>query len=187
MTYDRAMRRAVWLLVIAACTKSKRDQPAHPVPPVAVHEQVIDAAPPDAPPAHTELALLHRDMCLGTCPVYTVTVFENGDVEYDGRDFVKQQGRHDGHLTPDEVRELRAAFAKAGWSGFATAYTNEDATDHPSAQIAFTDHGKRKLVDHYHGDFHAPKELSSLEAEVDRIVHIEQFIGTPEERAHLKP
>jgi len=35
-----------------------------------------------------------QTVCFGTCPIYKVTLWENGDADYEGIDFVKTKGRH---------------------------------------------------------------------------------------------
>jgi hypothetical protein len=35
---------------------------------------------------------MSRGVCFGTCPVYTVTVYGNGSVFYEGRMFVEKEG-----------------------------------------------------------------------------------------------
>ena len=57
-------------------------------------------------------------------------------------------------------------------------------TDAPTSVVSLGDGAQKKTVRHYHGDSAAPAELSKLEDEIDAIVHIEQWIGTPEERAN---
>ena len=43
-----------------------------------------------------------------------------------------------------------------------------------------------KTVHHYHGDHSAPEALTKLEDRFDQIVDIQQWIGTPDERAKLR-
>jgi Domain of unknown function (DUF6438) len=148
------------------------------------------APPPDDPagPAarHEPLVTLERTPCFGFCPVYKVTIFRDGIVEYEGKRFVKVQGRATGRLSASQLAELRALFARNGYLQLASSYQKQQATDLPSAFTSYSPaSGRTKSVKHYLGDFSAPEALTRVEEGIDRSVHIEQWIGTPEERQHL--
>ena len=46
---------------------------------------------------------LERTACFGTCPIYTITILENGDVLYDGKDFVAVKGGQKTEIDPETV------------------------------------------------------------------------------------
>jgi hypothetical protein len=137
------------------------------------------------PAAGKLMASLQRTACYGTCPIYKVTVFSDGTLKYEGERFVKKTGAQSGTISPAELAELRKAFAQADYFALHDKYESYDVTDNPSA-ITFFDDGKRKkTIAHYHGDRSAPEALRTLEDRIDALVHIERFIGTPDERRKI--
>ena len=128
---------------------------------------------------------LERTACYGSCPIYKIVVKGDGTVTYDGERFVKLTGHHAGTLPPERLAELAAAFDKAGYFRFEDAYTAYNVTDHPSAVTSYKDAARSKRIDHYHGDRSAPRELTALEDEIDRVVGTDRWIGTEKEREAL--
>lgn len=180
--YRREMR--IWLtalLALAACggrTAAEPDQ---------AHDHELSNHAPAPTGAHVLLASLSRTACYGWCPIYTVTVYRDGVVEYDGERFVKTKGKATWHLAPDELAALDTLFTSHGYLSLAAEYTHEDVTDNPSANTAYQPAGgAAKSVTHYHGDMNAPKALDEIETGFDRIVHTETWIGTEQERQSLK-
>jgi Domain of unknown function (DUF6438) len=153
------------------------------------------APPPSAPPAnrggtpagaHTPLATLERTACFGWCPVYKLTIFRDGVVEYDGDDYVKTRGHAVGHLPPETLDALDRLFLSNHYLDLAPAYEDYDVTDLPSTNTSYTPAGgATKAVRHYHGDHDAPAALTTVEDAVDRLVHVEQWIGSEAEREKL--
>jgi len=173
-----AMRASILLLLGVAASACR-----HPAPrPTPLEGRA--AEPP--PGAHEHLASIERTACFGWCPVYTLTVFRDGAVEYEGKDFVKLKGKATDHLRPDQLAALDDLFRKHGYLSLADSYEDYEVTDNPSVYTAYTPPGgKRKDVRHYLGDHKAPVVLGEVEDGVDRIVHVEQWIGTPKERREL--
>jgi hypothetical protein len=136
--------------------------------------------------APEKLVTLDRTACYGWCPVYSIAVYTDGTLEYNGVSWVKTKGKQKAKVTQAQLAALEKAFADAGYLALADTYTNRDVTDNPSCNTSFLAKGKRKSVAHYHGDRSAPEKLAKLEERVDAIVHIERFIGTEAEREELR-
>ncbi len=71
-----------------------------------------------------------RSGCLGICPVFTLRVFANGRVEYDGKRFVIQRGRRRGQLSPRQLGRLRDVAARMAQFD-AHCCDCRERTDHP--------------------------------------------------------
>lgn len=156
------------LLWWVACT--------HPIPP---------EAPPEVPVASPTLASLARSPCYGWCPVYSVVVSMDGSVDYTGVRFVKTIGEAHGQLSPTDVEALKKLFLDNYYFNMQDSYEQIEITDAPSAQTSFNDGTRSKSISHYYGDSSAPPELRQIEEGFDRIVGIEQWIGSKEERQNL--
>ena len=151
-------------------------------PPPISSAPPASATPPAATAGEAPLATLVRTACYGFCPVYQLTVRANGTVVYEGESFVKVKGKAFGQLDEAGLTRLKQAFAAAKFGSLASTYETVSRTDAPSAVVSFADGTQAKTVRHYHGDMAAPPELSKLEEEIDTIVHVEQWIGTEDER-----
>jgi len=190
---------ALVLLVAAACDAGAKSPtplvqpastpvPAKPAPPPVT--PVVPPAPvvPTPPPVtheHVLLASLERGVCYGTCPAYKLTVYRDGKVEYEGKNFVKKKGKASGTVTDSQLAALDKLFTDAKFtSEYKDAYTSYDVTDNPSANTAYLPAGGKKVksVAHYYGDTHAPESLTELESKFDDIVKIERWIGTAADR-----
>ena len=119
---------------------------------------------------------LERTACFGTCPVYKLTVYGNGTVVYEGRRFVRIEGKRTTTIGEDKVRQLLSEFERAGYFSLKDSYEERMATDMPSAFTSLTIDGKTKAVRHYHGDFGAPEELTELEDRIDEVVDSDRWV-----------
>jgi len=74
--------------------------------PYASSELVSPLTEISMPTDLTELIItLERTRCLGTCPVYKLTISGDGTVVYEGKDFVKVKGMKKSRVSPLKIRE----------------------------------------------------------------------------------
>eukprot|EP01005_Ploeotia_sp_CARIB1_P000176 NODE_117_length_1487_cov_522.275000_g115_i0.p1 GENE.NODE_117_length_1487_cov_522.275000_g115_i0~~NODE_117_length_1487_cov_522.275000_g115_i0.p1 ORF type:complete len:382 (-),score=85.45 NODE_117_length_1487_cov_522.275000_g115_i0:288-1433(-) len=124
----------------------------------------------------TNWVSMSRGMCFGTCPVYTLKIYGDGSVEYNGQNFVKVKGAKTATIATSKVEELFTAFAAAKFDELPN-YERRMVTDMPSAQVTSNLGGVKHIVNHYMGDDRAPKDLFALEDLMDRVVNVEQWTG----------
>jgi hypothetical protein len=160
--------------VIAACDREP--------PTTAI--LTASASPALEPAIPGVVAKLGRGACYGACPVYEVTIHEDGRVEYHGSKFVVTEGSAEGRVSSDEVVNLRRAFERARFfevpplpRGMSSAGPSEDFVYYAAA-------GRGRRLDLPTGCDGTPveKAVTDLRSELDRIVDIEKWIGTPEAR-----
>jgi len=136
--------------------------------------------------AHEPLATLERTACFGWCPVYKITIFRDGVLDYEGTQYVKTRGPASGHLSAEQIAALHALFENNGYRDFKDAYQDVRITDMPSAYTSYSPgSGQTKSVRHAHGDPTAPKQLTTIEDGIDRIIEIEQWIGSDDDRRSM--
>jgi hypothetical protein len=142
-------------------------------------------APPQpatpAPDYSTLVVTMERTPCFGTCPVYKLMIFGNGQVEYEGLNFVNVQGQQTATLTADQVKELIAELEKADFFELEGSYT-VNATDLPSTIVTVTLDSRSKKIEHYgicgSQDINsAPQVLCDLEQKIDSITNSTQWTG----------
>lgn len=120
---------------------------------------------------------LERTACFGTCPVYTVSILEDGTVLYNGQDFVEVTGEQMGFLEPATVEAMVNAFEEAGYFEWEEAYDTQLVTDMPTVTTSVTRDGETHTIVHYQGDNTAPVALSFLEVWIDQMVNTEMWTG----------
>jgi len=126
---------------------------------------------------------LRRSGCLGSCPVYSVEVYTDGTVRYEGDAHVLTVGSASARLTRDRMQELQRAVARAGFLSLQRDCCNcFDFTDGPTVSLMLVDGGQTRKIDDYHGCDATPKTVRDLEDQIDRIVGVERWIGTEEQR-----
>ena len=105
--------RSFAVCVLAACSPPHVASPVAPTSAPAATPGVISNSAPAAKPTHEELATIDRTGCFGWCPIYKLTVFRDGTVEYSGERFVKTTGAATWTVTPAEIAAIDALFADA--------------------------------------------------------------------------
>jgi hypothetical protein len=124
---------------------------------------------------------LERTACLGSCPVYKLSIYPDGSVVYDGKEYVRVKEVQHYQIGAAAVQELIAKFQAAHYFSFAPAYnhitmpdgTEMSVTDMPTTYTSLSLDGRTKKVENYVG---APQELRQLEDEVDRLARTSRFI-----------
>ncbi|MFT3693856.1 MAG: DUF6438 domain-containing protein [Kofleriaceae bacterium] len=140
-----------------------------------------DAPSPATYGAHTTMLTFARGGCYGSCPIYSVRVFRDGQVSVVGTMFVKTQGEVTGTLTDAQLDQLDHLFATHPIPS--KDFVRYDVTDDASAQFAYASpQGALTSVQHYFGDQSSPAGLKAIEDGIDRIIGIEKYIGTEAER-----
>lgn len=119
---------------------------------------------------------LQRTPCHGPCPVYRVTVFGSGEVEYFGEAHVARAGAHRWKISGRRLERLAEAFERARYSRLEDRYASREFAGAPGCltSVEYED-GSSKSVEHYHGDPAAPDALTDLEDEIDRILGVERY------------
>jgi hypothetical protein len=119
-----------------------------------------------------------RGMCFGSCPVYDVHVFEDGSVEWLGKNFVEVVGSASWSIPISQVIEIEKALHRASFKALNDSYSEYEVTCQASCdlQVEYQD-GSFKSVHHYHGDFSAPEILKHLENKLDKLIETASYIG----------
>ncbi len=102
---------------------------------------------------------------------------------------MKNKGSATGHLSRLQVDQLMALFEKAHYFDLEDHYDGLPIPSQmPSTIISFTKDGRTKVVTtggNWELSSKAPPRLDELEREFERIIGIEQFVGTEAERVRL--
>ena len=136
-----------------------------------------------AEPADTTVVALERTPCLGTCPVYSLTISAAGVVRFVGTRHTAHLGHATAMIPLAEVDSLVAELRAGGYFGFADAYVLDApacglySTDSPTVITAVSDAGERKAIRHDYGCAGAPRALARLERRIDEVAGSARWTG----------
>jgi len=105
---------------------------------------------------------IERTGCRGTCPVYQLTVWKNGRISYTGENHVHLIGEHKARISKELAHQLFADLEAVGVYEL-DDYTKRQATSHSFATVTIWDQGKFNRIEHYLGDFSAPRNVFTVE------------------------
>ncbi len=133
-------------------------------------------------PAGGEVLLrLRRGGCLGSCPSYVVTVYRDGAVRYEGQGIVCDPGPISARLSVEQMAELRAAIVRSHISTVPLHCCDRPCSDTPTIVLTVAEPlPERTLIDSVCLSEVTP--VQSLASDVDRVLRIERWIGTKEQR-----
>lgn len=126
---------------------------------------------------------LERGPCRGFCPEYTVELFDDGTVRFDGRRNVQMSGAQQSRIPAAAVKALRESIASSVFATADTAYVYESAgcgryaTDIPVNVLTVRLASSHKSVRRDGGCQGAPAALAALEARVDSVANTRQWIS----------
>lgn len=129
------------------------------------------------PESGETIITLERTACFGTCPIYTVAIYGDGRIVYNGHDFVTATGEQTAQIDPQQVQDLVDFMQSNGFNDLEDAYTERRITDMPSAITSLTYAGEFKQIEHYFGDERAPLVLRVIENQIDKVANSEQWTG----------
>ena len=119
---------------------------------------------------------LERGLCLGTCPAYTVSLFDTGKVVFEGKLHVRFKGIQTAAIERAKVAALAAELERAGFFALQDKYTRRRMTDMVTVVTTVRIGRRFKRIEHYRGDSSAPKILSVLEGRIDAVAGSQRWI-----------
>ena len=124
-----------------------------------------------------EYIKLQRTMCFGTCPVYSVMVDNEGNVNYSGEMFVYKSGEHHWQIPMKKVEQLNGLIEDFGFKSFIYEPGNEFITDQSSCitTIKYLD-GESKEINHYYGHVLIDDRLIAFERKIEKIIGTKKYV-----------
>ena len=133
--------------------------------------------------AQTNKISLERTACFGTCPVYKLTVYSDGKVEYEGKEYVKEKGPRTSRISEKNFLRLMKKVEGIGFFRLNDRYEGR-ITDLPTRITTVTKGDVSKTVRNYYG---GPKGLHDLEQLIDEVTNSAQWTGVhPDTDALIK-
>ena len=124
---------------------------------------------------------LHRTACYGSCPIYSVEIFADGEIRYSGSQFVQITGERTAVIPKEDVEKLVRDFLRIGYFSLKANYethknpdgTIEMVSDLPTTYTSLRIGGRERSVKDY---AFAPRALNELEWEIDRVANTHRWV-----------
>lgn len=125
---------------------------------------------------------LHRTACYGPCPVYVVTLYDDGEVVWEGLEFVNRIGPAHSRISGKTVQRLIERFEDMDLDGVPEDHPGYGrcATDSASSVIESSSPRATRKATHYYGCRGAKlAALGLFEKRIDRAADSKAFIEEP--------
>lgn len=128
----------------------------------------------------TPFVTVRRYGCLpNPCPEYTIDVFDDGRVQYDGDAHVATTGRAFAQLTVREVAALRALFEEVGFLKLSDELVcSAECTDQQTTKLLYRSKGREREIVHDYGCVgdKTLERLTKLEERFDALVGADRWV-----------
>jgi len=103
---------------------------------------------------------MHKGGCYGTCPIYSLSLYENRLVKYNGKRFTENQGAHQWQLSKKDFEVINSILSEK----FNSNYThNLEVQDLPQTSLNIKNTYQIKFKGGYPKDFKSElKQIESL-------------------------
>jgi hypothetical protein len=117
---------------------------------------------------------LERTMCPGACPDYSLAIYGDGKILYEGRRYVAEKGRRHGSISASQVKALVGEFDRIGFFSLKDRY-DAVASDGAVTKTSIKAGGVSKHVVNCHPS-RAPEGLYNLEKAIDEISNSNRWV-----------
>ena len=122
---------------------------------------------------------MERSGCSGVCPIFSLTIYFDGSVIYQGEAHTVVSGGKEFSLTKDQLSRVRSAFTRKGFlimNGQCCECI--DVSGAPSTLLIYQGSGPYKSINRYHGCLNGSSHnLENLEAEILEITGVSAWVG----------
>lgn len=105
-------------------------------------------------------ARIQKTPCFGRCPVYVMTIYQDGRVDYFGKKFVEKEGRYVAKVSNEKLEALKNKAKELGFFEMDNVYDKPGITDLPSVVTTVKDDDGFKTVVNR---FDSPEKLRAFE------------------------
>jgi len=120
---------------------------------------------------------LDRTGCFGTCPQYSVQIFQDGKVEFTGGVYTLFEGSQSYAVPVQEVNKLINEFRKADFWSLRNVYRH-GVTDSPTYVITFQTGKNKKSIEDYVGlRVGMPSIVRDLQDQIDQVAGTDRWIS----------
>lgn len=126
-------------------------------------------------PETTFAITMEKKPCLGTCPVYTVTIDEKGIISYDGIRFVNKKGDKTSKISKSKVESIVEFAEENGFFSYEMPRRGITIAEHQITTISIAKEGKSQTIINLHyGD--EPEWIQLLENGIESTDPIKSWV-----------
>jgi len=117
-----------------------------------------------------------RQPCYGLCPSYVIDITESGALLYEGKKYVLVHGEKKVQLTTEQMDRLKKEFERVKF--FTMTWKDpcdQMWTDNATVITTLVMDGRKRTIEHYHGNKCFPPALEKLENAIDDIVGAKEW------------
>jgi len=165
-------------LLFSSCSKNELDelQITNPNGETSGSNSTKDVYSPSPTIPFGSMIGISHGSCMGSCPTYTVTVSEQGDVVYTGIANVAVRGPVRYKISADEAYQLGSMMEQMGFFNLASEYIVIPDAQRFETSLVWKDRIK-SVVDY---GVNVPQNLILMREQVEKALHIKRFIvGDP--------
>jgi len=116
---------------------------------------------------------LDKGACFGSCPVYTLSIDNEGNAIYEGKRFTDKSGIHKKKLSKQVLQKLAKQLNDSNFFSFLEQYRS-DIADLPLIEVSHTNKGLSKSVK---GKNTRPKSLIEIQKSLEDIANQDGWIA----------
>ena len=114
----------------------------------------------------------HRGSCYGRCEVYTLNVYDNGLLIFEGKRFTDRPGTWEKSIDRRRVTSLLDSFARADFPNYPRSFRGEIA-DAATIEFTYYNQDGKEYVTSYKDI--APPELEQLSSKLHNLAHLPNY------------
>jgi len=142
MTY--IMMAIVAVAVLFAC-KTAMNKQSEQTKEITSNTKEVTTATNGDMIAKEKMLVFSKGGCFGRCPIYDMTIYSNGYVEYEGKRFTNRLGLHNKKLDSSTMTAIKSACKSANLWDCPDKYETR-IPDLPSSEVTYFEDGKEKTV-----------------------------------------
>lgn len=113
--------------------------------------------------------MMKKGACFGTCPVYTLRIYNNRYTEFVGKKHTNLIGTHSKEISKEQYESLVTGFDEADFLNLEDAYQS-NIPDLPAIKLSYHKDGTKKTIV---GKRERPEVLHKLQFQLEKIVQEE--------------
>lgn len=114
----------------------------------------------------------HRGSCYGRCEVYTLNVYENGLLIFEGERFTDRPGTWEKSIDRRRVTSLLDSFAKSDFANYPVSFRGQIA-DAATIEVTYYDEAGKRYETSFKDS--APPELQLLSNKLHDLAHLPNY------------